>query len=104
MTKELVDKLCNLTLQHQLNWKSIDQLNVNGIPYSNHFQHILGQQSFFTKYENKVIIVLYGEVTDWVDHHKIRHYYLQELTDNTPVTIEAPVRDIAKLHTLIQIV
>ncbi len=99
----IIDSLVNLTLEHEIEWNTIDKLIVNGEPYI-HFQHILINQSYFTKYNNKIFVILYGEALNWIDKSTIRQFFFQQIEDNIITDIDAPMKDVVKLHTIIQIV
>ncbi|CRQ98852.1 TPA: hypothetical protein TVW26_001807 [Streptococcus equi subsp. equi] len=98
-----IDLLCQLTVEKQLFWETIDKLIVNESPYSQQFQHILPNKSFFTEFDSEIIIVLYGEVKDLFSDRIKKGYYLQTLIDNTIEKVNAPEVDVVKLHTLITI-
>lgn len=98
-----IEQLCQLTVEKQLSWKTIDKLIVNEIPYSLQFQHMLPNKSFFTEIDSKIIIVLYGEVKDLLQNRIKKVYYLKILIDNNIQPIDAPEVDVVKLHTLITI-
>ncbi|MGT2961112.1 hypothetical protein [Streptococcus caballi] len=97
----LIDELCELTVKHQLNWTTIDNLIIHGQPYSERFQHILTNKSFFTSYKDQTIIVLYGEVRDFINQRTVANFFLQTYTNGHVEKLEFPEVDIVKLHTLI---
>ncbi|MVX58202.1 hypothetical protein E5983_00745 [Streptococcus danieliae] len=100
--KDIIDSLVNLTLDHEIEWNTIDKLIVNGEPYV-HFRHILIDQSYFTKYNDKTFVILYGEALNWIDQSTIRQFFFQQIEDNAITDIDFPIKDIVKLHTIIQI-
>ena len=101
MYNEMIDQLCNLTIDKELRWQTIDNLIVDGRPYSQHFQHILPNKSFFTEYNGKEIVVLYGEMGGLFDDQIIGQYLIQEISGNQIYQLEVPEQNIVKLHTII---
>ncbi|KPJ21783.1 hypothetical protein [Streptococcus phocae] len=101
--KELIDNLCQLTVKRQIHWDTIDNLNIHGMPYSQQFQHILPDKSFFAKSGDRIFIVLYGEVRDFIRLQTVKHYFLQELIGDDIHKVNASEHDIIKLHTIITI-
>ncbi|EHG11699.1 hypothetical protein [Streptococcus intermedius] len=104
MDNIIINKLSTLTLNHQIKWNTIDHLTVRGTPYSQQFQHILPDKSFFTKYEGKTFVVLYGEIRDFFRNRTIENYFLQEIQGETIEDVNVPEEDIIKLHTIISLI
>ncbi|MCO4527329.1 hypothetical protein QM369_00240 [Streptococcus lutetiensis] len=101
--KEFIDNLCQLTVKKQITWETIHHLNVHGEPYSQQFQHILPDKSFFTNYDGRTLIVLYGEVRDFIRSETVRRYFFQELVGDEIQRLKAPESEVIKLHTIITI-
>lgn len=101
MNNEIIDQLCNLTIDKKVQWQTIDNLIVNGRPYSQHFQHVLSNKSFFTEFNGKTIVVLYGEMGGIFDEQIISKYFIQEISDNQVNQLEVPEQNIVKLHTIV---
>ena len=101
MNNELINQLCNLTIDKELKWQTIDNLIVNGQPYSEHFQHVLPKKSFFTDYNGNKIVVLYGEMGAIFDEQIIGQYFIQEISGDQISQLEVPEKTIVKLHTII---
>lgn len=101
--ENLIDELCTLTIKHDLKWDTIDHLIIDGQPYYQKFQHILADKSFFTSYKGQTIIVLYGEVRDFLRQRTVSNFFLQTYVNGQIKRLEFPEVEIVKLHTLISL-
>ncbi|MCK1257227.1 hypothetical protein O8I67_05045 [Streptococcus uberis] len=99
----LIEELCSLTIDHKLKWLTIDNLIIDGHAYSENFQHIIAEKSYFTSFKNQTIIILYGEVRDFINQRTVSNFFIQSYTSGQIERLEFPEVEIVKLHTIISL-
>ncbi|MCK1204048.1 hypothetical protein [Streptococcus uberis] len=101
MMDNLINELVTLTIEKKIKWNTIDHLFIDGHAYSDNFQHIIANKSFYTNYQNKIVIVLYGEVRDFWNQRTVSNFFIQFYSDGKIEKLKFDEHEIVKLHTLI---